>query len=142
MKLIFLDFDGVLNTPATWGNFTEGNGETAIDVDKVSRVNEIVGATGAKVVISSTWRRGRTVDDLQKLLLDRGAKFEVIGKTVETREERWKQIAAYLQWVKAKYIILDDMDEAGFGHGDAFIQTDAMTGITQANVERAIEHLK
>lgn len=142
MKVIFLDFDGVLNTPATWGNYVHGDGSEAIDPERVELVNQIADQTGAMVVISSTWRRDRTVKELQELLNKRGATFTVLGKTVDTREERWKQIAKYFEWVNVdRYIILDDTDEAGYGHGDHFIRTDPETGITQSDVERAIRIL-
>ena len=51
MKIIFLDVDGEL----TYSNYQ--NRETAnIDIEKVKLVKEICDKTGAKVVISSSWR--------------------------------------------------------------------------------------
>lgn len=51
MKIIFLDVDGEL----TYSNYR--NRETAnIDIEKVKLVKEICDKTGAKVVISSSWR--------------------------------------------------------------------------------------
>ena len=47
-KIIFLDFDGVITTlKSNW----------AIDDKKVELVKEICDITGAKIVISSSWRR-------------------------------------------------------------------------------------
>lgn len=142
MKLIFLDFDGVLNTPATWGLYTKGDGSDAIDPERVELVNGIVEVTDAKVVISSTWRRDRTVAELQALLNKRGATFDVIGKTVETNEERWKQIAKWFDGFKATpYVILDDMDEAGLGHEEHFVQTNPLVGLTLDDAKHAINIL-
>ena len=65
MKVIFLDIDGVLNTPAsiklapifvegapTW----YGRHLHAFDKNCISALNKITDATKAKIVISSTWR--------------------------------------------------------------------------------------
>ena len=48
MKIIFLDFDGVITTPASRG---------CLSAQKMQLVKKIVDATGAKIVISSSWRR-------------------------------------------------------------------------------------
>lgn len=48
MKVIFLDFDGVITTEKSrW----------CLDKDKMLLLKRIVDATGAKIVISSSWRR-------------------------------------------------------------------------------------
>lgn len=47
-KVVFLDFDGVVTTLKS--NWT-------IDNSKVDLVKQICDATGAKIVISSSWRR-------------------------------------------------------------------------------------
>ena len=48
MKVIFLDFDGVITTPETKWN---------IGLVYVKRIKQICDATGAKLVISSSWQR-------------------------------------------------------------------------------------
>ena len=59
MKVIFLDVDGVLNNMYSKSRC---QGYTGIDIDKVERLKEIVDATGAKIVLSSTWRLGYNKD--------------------------------------------------------------------------------
>lgn len=59
MKVIFLDVDGVLNyehSKARCGEFI------GIDSDKVKKLKEIVDATDAAIVLSSTWRLGYNKD--------------------------------------------------------------------------------
>ena len=61
MKIIFLDIDGVLNTSETFmkriKNYEKTHKWTAeIDLDRVSRLKYIINMTGAKVVLSSSWR--------------------------------------------------------------------------------------
>lgn len=48
MKIIFLDFDGVITTVAShW----------CLSLEKMQLVKQIVDATDAKIVISSSWRK-------------------------------------------------------------------------------------
>ena len=64
MKVIFLDIDGVLNTHESATTLRESFVERGADLmgfnrfDKncVARVNRITDETGAKIVISSSWR--------------------------------------------------------------------------------------
>ena len=60
MKIIFLDIDGVICTPKTDFRY--------LDIRCVNHLNNIVEDTGAKIVISSSWRYGRTLKGLQNLL--------------------------------------------------------------------------
>jgi hypothetical protein len=63
MKVIFLDVDGVLNDQM-WLRLYE-NGE--IDKERVARLAEIVKATGAVIVLSSSWRvLPDELDDMDK----------------------------------------------------------------------------
>lgn len=53
IKVIFLDVDGVLNSQASTSKCRFYIG---IDDDKVKRLNTIVNATGAKIVLVSSWK--------------------------------------------------------------------------------------
>ena len=53
MKFIFLDIDGVVNCNTT----KERCGDVVgVEQEKIALVKQIVDATGAKIVLSSTWR--------------------------------------------------------------------------------------
>jgi hypothetical protein len=90
MKIIFLDIDGVLNHQK-WYEFRHKNVDIKLvaseypkyefDPNSVECLNWITDATGAKIVVSSTWRHGKTVEELQELLKSVGVTGEVIGKT-------------------------------------------------------------
>lgn len=60
MKVIFLDVDGVLTHRLTVGRGRENTRVhrflSQLDADCVERLMEIVSRTGAKIVVSSTWR--------------------------------------------------------------------------------------
>lgn len=91
IKVIFLDVDGVLNS-GDW--YKERQGLYAIDdiagqypfyefsPKLVANLNKITDATGAKIVVSSTWRLGRTLEQLQEILKLVGVTGDIIDKTI------------------------------------------------------------
>ena len=115
MRVIFLDFDGVLNTHAylvTMKNEDPIGEAAALDPAAVARVNKIIEATGAVVVVSSSWRYGRTVGYLEEMLVSRGFKGKVVGTTPEqgAGPQRGDEIRA---WVNThpeveSFVVLDD----------------------------------
>ena len=54
MKVVFLDIDGVLNDDTTPSRTKSRL--IFVDREKLLRLKRIVAATGAKIVLSSTWR--------------------------------------------------------------------------------------
>ena len=60
--MIFLDIDGVLAPIRQWDRYGD------LDPMCIGVLNEIVARGGADVVISSTWRYGKTVAELQEML--------------------------------------------------------------------------
>jgi hypothetical protein len=100
VKILFLDVDGVLNS-AEWmqtlkegeeANRIYGSGDQwwidMINPAGVELLNEIVERTGAKVVISSTWRLRHAPADMQRLLEARGFTGEVIDRTPHSGETK------------------------------------------------------
>jgi hypothetical protein len=90
MKIIFLDFDGVLNHQNWYKHRMEKVDHNELydhypfyefDPESIEQLNRVVDETQAKVVISSTWRHGRSVTELQELLDRVGFTGEVIDKT-------------------------------------------------------------
>lgn len=63
MKIIFLDIDGVLNSRA-YDRKRNWNEQTDIDETRLPLIKEIVDATGAKIVLSSTWRQHWNKDSI------------------------------------------------------------------------------
>jgi hypothetical protein len=157
MKVIFLDFDGVLNHldhfRATSGKrSSEAEG---LDIECVKRLNRIIEATGAKVCVSSTWRLGKTLCGLRDILNDRGFVGKVVGKTPELRgvspagtpQERGDEIQRWINdWTRPtrgvdSFVILDDdSDMAHLKH--LLVQTSFHDGgLLDCHVERAIRIL-
>lgn len=141
MKIIFLDIDGVLNgwdfseyvKYNVWNivpskkikDFIRSLSHyTDVDKKRVRRLGKICKKTGAKVVLSSSWRNGllrhsgaRYYDsDRNKLFWDLIDKYhiEVIGKTPRLRMsyKREDEIKAWLSEHNEveNFIILDDED--------------------------------
>ena len=149
MKIIFLDFDGVLNS-RRWIEehhhlfpddhiFMHEN----VDEQAVARVQKIIDATGAKIVISSTWRLLNSLEKLKKLLAAHGLSGEVIGVTPRgNRGERGDEIQT---WVDENgpiesFVILDD--DSDMAHlMDKLVQTTFDLGLQDEHVDAAIQML-
>jgi len=145
MRVIFLDFDGVVNTPATWGRHVIGDGRSALDPDKVGMVACLCERMDAYVVISSAWRHDRTLTMLRDMLTARGfvnAWAKVIGVTPNRIGERGDEIVAWLQEHPDvdEFVVLDDNDDMRGVH-DRFVKTDWHVGISRADVDAAAVHL-
>ena len=156
IRLVFLDFDGVLNSASyqrkisaelTDAEFFTRSSKL-LDSDAIERLNRVLSATGAQVVVSSTWRVGMTVAALQSLLEERGFSGVVCGVTPRLHLERGAEIASWLDERKdepehaegVRFVIFDD----GEGMGDLVsrhVKTDGEVGLTENDCERAIELL-
>jgi hypothetical protein len=146
-KLIFLDIDGVLN-----GHHVYDWSETPkplIHRECMIELNKIILATGARCVLSSSWRYmvhagSMTVRGFSNMLRTHGFRGEIIDVTVrdgDSFQDRHLQISAWLSGREGvgKYVVLDDDEDAEGSH--PFIKTDGRTGLTPQDTERAIEML-
>ena len=92
-RVIFLDVDGVL---AHAGTYNRGRGEerlwrfaAQLDLDCMARLIRIVRATGARIVVSSTWRRfSDQIGGLRKGLQIAGLGHDADKKVRETIQGR------------------------------------------------------
>lgn len=137
MKVIFLDYDGVVNT--LW--FNDVNGEPRFDFPNDNRVNntqaiawlnKLCRETGAKIVVSSTWR---LYDNYKECLYNAGLNkdIEILGRTKNLGTARGIEIQDWLDEHQElnieKFVILDDdMDMAHLM--DYAVFTDVYIGIT------------
>lgn len=161
MKVIFLDFDGVITTlESGW----------KLCPKKLKLLGEIIEKTDAKIVISSSWRRN-TLDDTLNFIsggsihskdnpfpycdrvigvTDRMYAFswndkvnEHTGKRPTYLIQRGVEIQRYLELNRniKQYVILDDATDMLYWHKDNFVQTDAYNGLSDYDVEKAIQIL-
>ena len=94
-RVLFLDIDGVLNRTGYRPEVSLGL-RSWVEPDLARRANEVLQATGAVVVLSSDWRRGRDLAHLQGELAAAGLPCRLVGTTPVLGRERWREIEAWL----------------------------------------------
>ena len=151
MNLIFLDVDGVLNN---WHSMADG---IHIIPEKCKMIERLCKECDAKVVISSTWRIGETLETMQKFFWRVGLSSNyVIGLTPrlvdkdmfpEATDTRGYEI---LQWLHENpeglccdnYVIIDDdADMTDEQLENRFVQTDMRTGFCWIHYDESVKIL-
>ena len=172
--LIFLDFDGVLNTENHFAKMTVEGVPTRdyygpkFDPKAVANLQKIIEATDAWIIVSSSWRY-MGLKDLQRMWADRNLPGWIAGitplhtdddKLLETdlsqqdeitaemfNSSRGNEIKAYFDEVlkvsseTQRYVILDDLKDVLPEQEDHFLRIDPIVGITEKDVEKAVEVL-
>lgn len=158
VKFIFLDVDGVINS-REWDRFYIENNfkynpyiDPDIDFRAVERINKLVEATGAEIILSSSWRF--YLNETVIRLSNSGLKYP-IKDIIEGEEciynENWPNlkhptrgdlIHNYIKHHPCDaYIILDDIDDMTSEQKYHFIQTKCNAGFTDKDLEKAIKIL-
>jgi HAD domain in Swiss Army Knife RNA repair proteins len=136
--VIFLDIDGVLAPIRRWDRY--GNLDSAC----IRVLNEIVVRGGADVVVSSTWRYGKTVAELQEILDAQGFIGRVLDKTPvgAAGSDRGDEIVAWLAGHDVGgYVIIDDHVDMGAPLRTHLVLTQPAHGLQPADVPRALATL-
>ncbi len=156
IKLIFLDIDGVLNShffQIKTKDWDTRDKSTQIDPVCVGFLNEIIAATSAKIVISSTWRI-LFYDEIPSILEKKGFLYSsnIIGKTPKTffenkrykHAQRGMQIQQWLDenqtWIIDRFIILDDSDDMGHLL-PRWVRVPSLVGLDRPTTDKAIAKL-
>lgn len=155
MKIIFLDFDGVITTEKSFYN---------LDNDKCDMIQSIINETGAKVVITSSWRRNDLDETIKYLytisdrvpfvvswiddiigVTSRMYGFKLSDKGEHFRISRGEEIYRWLEENEDlgvdSYVILDDDADMLYHQKDNFIHTCSFDGMTRSNMYEAIRIL-
>lgn len=149
MKAMFLDLDGVMNTDSA-----ERDEYGHLFNDKcVANLAKIIEATGAEIVISSTWR-SQGLARMVNMWMDRNLPGKVIDVTPDCAQlTHYKTLEYYDQvergheineWILThadeleNYVILDDGNDMLDSQEFNFVRTDPKRGITDDVVEIAI----
>ena len=165
MKVIFLDIDGVLVTRSFWKQLEledknwlqkarDGDHHHLFDPSCVANLNQLIEETGAKIVVSSTWRwLGK--EKLIEIFKRRNVFGDIIGiTTLERKQEdslvysgecRGLQIQEYIEEHKddiENYVIIDDDSDMLDSQLDNFVNTKFDTGFNAIALEQALEILK
>lgn len=150
MKVIFLDIDGVLNHYYWYREHKDKSNLSYpisdFDPKSVSYLNNITDTTGAKIILSSSWRFDL---DIINILHTAGVTGEIIGCTPDLYSIygslcRGKEIDAVLNKRTdiERYIILDDDTDMEEHQLPYFIKTNANgSGLNKTVMNKAIKIL-
>ena len=162
--LIFLDIDGVFNCQLHYHSlqfesYRDAKKQLRKDVkakrierldyyasqickERIGWFNTLCKDIGAEVIISSTWRMSKTVEQLQEVLNYCGGDFKVISKTEHLGFERGIEISKWLKdniklethgchyYDFHKYVIIDDDSDMLLNQRFNFFKTDNYSGLT------------
>ncbi|MCY1059430.1 HAD domain-containing protein [Nannocystis sp. SCPEA4] len=138
-KVIFLDIDGVMNSLA--GKAGQRGLSSWLDPVHVALLNDVVRATGAVVVVSSSWRRSMPLDALRLAFAEAGCVAEVVDVTPDLDPgRRGREIAAWLAAQReppTRYAILDDTFDMPELPGK-LVKTSRVEGLTAREVPRLL----
>ncbi len=170
MKLLFLDFDGVVNTDEWRAEATRRKLPPSQHLFRpmVKRVNTIVEQTGARVIASTNWRIGYTKNALEEMLRSAGGTFPLYSTTpllpsprqadlfttapieptrlLIPEPTRGHEILACMEGIGEEveaFAILDDLDpsEFDFFGRQNLIYVNGHIGLTEIGAFRAIKLL-
>ena len=164
MRIIFLDIDGVLNNNVFYvdrqaqikaGVYDVKYPLSEFDPKCMGLLDDFCGEFDVKIVITSTWRLGKSVEDLQKMFDHFGNNFEIIDKTPNLRHEAVLRGNEILFWIKENkellgcsyydykdYVILDDDSDMLLWQKDNYIRVDRFVGITPDTIFNVKKILK
>ena len=149
MKVIFLDFDGVLNSVkyvALCGQYG-----VVLNPAKMELLKQIVDATAAKIVLTTSWREHWEKDpalctDTGLQINERFAQYglQIYDKTPRIRLSREAEFSYWLgQHPEVQsFVVLDDMFlSADFLQGHFIRTSNYFDGLEEADARQAIEIL-
>lgn len=135
-KIIFLDLDGPI--------FYLGQPM----YNAIYCLSELVRLCDAKIVITSSWRLGKSVEDLKDMLaIYEGFPYnEIIGKTEaiyykDLEINRGAEIDIYLREHEdeiSRYVIIDDIDCCILYQRDYFVKTPHTSGFSSESFRKAL----
>ncbi|MFA5024197.1 MAG: HAD domain-containing protein [Patescibacteria group bacterium] len=145
MKVVFLDIDGVLVSFASMHLPNEilplsMQPVDAFDEKCVGRLKNILDKTGAKIVLTSSWRKLFDIAEMIEHFKNHGI-VGIIDCTASLNDHRGKEIQLWLDENKVdKFVILDDDDDMLHLSSD-LVKTNWKLGLEDNDMELAIEML-
>lgn len=150
-KVIFLDFDGVLDNYyycyqlRKQGLPERDNYGMIFDTSCVECLKYILDKTDAHIVITSSWKDFMTYEELLKMWHERKLPGTVFDTAPSMISKRGDEIDQWLKEFKrpCSYVILDDLDDSFFNPHqlEHFIQINPNRGIQMEDAKKAVEIL-
>ncbi len=150
MKIIFLDFDGVMDT-AYYDHVLSKEGKpgsdkygVVFDPNCIKNLKHIIDETGADIVVSSSWKYLMSYQDFLEMWEARSLPGFVTDVTPEpaNRHKRGDEIDAWLEecHTECQYVIIDDLDAYNFNEHQIprLLVVNPFFGIDKDIAERAI----
>jgi len=151
MKIIFLDFDGVMDT-AYYDDFLHKN--SLPEIDKygivfdpycIKNLKYIIDNTRADIVISSTWKDDMTYNEILDMWKDRNLPGFVTDVTPTVSRHRGNEIDAWLEECRdtCRYAIIDDLDSSNFNPHqlEHLFIVNPYCGLDEDTARRIVQHL-
>lgn len=149
-KILFLDFDGVLNTEHYQG-LLQYQGKTwqdehgaFFDPNAVKQLKRIIDATDADIVVESSWKY-LGLEAMQEMWAVRNLPGRVIDITPSSvGDNKGVEIASWLSEHAIQdthYVIIDDEYVILDSQSSHFVLTNPYEGITKEQADRAISIL-
>lgn len=144
MKIIFLDFDGVINNEPY---LKRVKNYRSFDPESIDQLNRVLKETGASIVVSSTWRyMYKTVEELDGLLTLHGLPSgSVIGLTpYKMSSTRGQEILFWLNDNPSctEWVAIDDSSDMEPLPQERVVKTEWTVGLQAEHADKMIEILK
>ena len=151
MKIIFLDFDGVMVTDRYQAQLIDSNSPLRDDYGAkfdpvcVENLRRIIDSTDADIVVISTWKMEMELDGIQKMWDARQLPGKVIGVTPDIDPiHRGDEVQAWLDANPGavRYAIIDDTPFLNFFNEEQLphlFKVDERTGLDEKTVTKVIE---
>ena len=146
MKVLFLDFDGVLNS-RRYLRTADPYG-VALDPTRMELLGQIVAATDARIVLTTSWRVHWEPDpatcndtgrEIHAIFARHG--LSILDKTPQLPQGREQEIRCWLEQhpETTAYVVLDDRLLGADFLADHFVMTaNHRDGLDQADVQKTI----
>lgn len=154
-KVIFLDIDGVLKPEVVRGRVVKDKYGEIFDQSNVDVLASIIEQTGAKIVISSTWKYDG-LDKMKQMWNDRHLPGDVIDITPSEMDVVDAGIEDFYDLVKrgheiqlwlnnndfnGNYVIIDDIDDMLDNQANNFVKIDSRIRLNETYIDRIISIL-
>jgi DNA-binding LacI/PurR family transcriptional regulator len=144
--IVFLDIDGVL---IPYDLTAHGSSRAVFSGSAISALNRITDQTGAKIIISSTWRYYHNLDALRRILAQEGVTGEIVDAlhtdypADQAPSSRGEEINHWLleKHYKGPFVILDD-DTAIDPLNERHVHIMSSKCLSHSDAEMAISMLK